>query len=199
MAESAQTPAISFRSNVFGNNVVVEVFTDRLQFGKPGPKMSPGQRVALGAVTSGASVIFTGLDKKGSQLTVIPLEIIESVGVVARGTRDKAKHLTNAGVFPGRGNWKSSLVVLTFAGHSLEIPADSDEADSIRILISDFSTSRKQQLRGSDQDSSGASGIAKDSHTSGIADELKKLHDLRQLGAITDEEFNTQKAKLLGT
>jgi hypothetical protein len=199
MIHSEQLPAISFRSIVFGNNVVVEVFTDRLQFGKPGPKMSTGQRVALGAVTSGASVIFTGLDKKGSELTVIPLEIIDSIEVVARRAKDKAKHLSNAGVFPGRGNWKSSMVVLTFAGHSLEIPADSDEADSIRILISDFSASRKQQLGDSDPNSLGTSGIARESSTSGIADELKKLHDLRQLGALTDEEFDAQKSKLLGT
>lgn len=31
-----------------------------------------------------------------------------------------------------------------------------------------------------------------------VADELKKLHELKQKGAITDKEYQTQKAKVLG-
>lgn len=34
--------------------------------------------------------------------------------------------------------------------------------------------------------------------TMSVADEIKKLADLRASGVLTDEEFQTQKAKLLG-
>ncbi len=199
MAENEQEPIASFRSTIFGNNVVVEVFNDRVQFGKPGPKMSTGQRVALGSVTGGYSVIFTGLNKKDSELTVIPIEMIDSVEVVARGAKEKAKHLSNAGVFPGRGNWKSSTLMLTVAGHSIEIPVEKSEAESTRALISDFASSRRQQLRSSEGNSSSVSVIAAESSASHVADELKKLHELHQLGALTEEEFVAQKSKLLGS
>jgi hypothetical protein len=199
MAKIEQTPLISFRSNVFGDNVVVKVFEDRVQFGKPPPKMSTGQRAALGAATVGASVIFTGLGKKDSDSTIIPLEIIDSVETVARGAKDKAKHLSNAGVFPGRGNWRSSFLVLTFSGHTVEIHVDSNEAESIRVLISDLAASRRQQLRGSEQNFSSGSERYRESRSSGIADEIMKLHDLQRMGALTEDEFNLQKSKLLGT
>ena len=32
-----------------------------------------------------------------------------------------------------------------------------------------------------------------------VADELKKLAELRDAGVLTEEEFDTQKAKLLGS
>jgi hypothetical protein len=199
MADFEQAPLTSFRSTVFGGNVVVEVFGDRIQFGKPRTKMSTGQRAALGAATAGTSVVFTGLVKKDSEMTIVPLEIIDSIEVIARSTKDKAKHLSNTGVFPGRGNWTSSSLVLAFAGHSLDIPVDSNQADLICTLIRDASASRKQQLRSSEQSPSGVSEMVEVSGASGIADELKKLHDLLQMGALTEQEFNTQKSRILGT
>ncbi len=35
-------------------------------------------------------------------------------------------------------------------------------------------------------------------HTESVADELTKLHNLRNTEVLTDEEFNKQKIKLLG-
>ena len=43
-----------------------------------------------------------------------------------------------------------------------------------------------------------AKAIEAPSSTHSLADELKKLADLRQAGILSDDEFQTQKTRLLG-
>jgi hypothetical protein len=90
-----------------------------------------------------------------------------------------------------RGVFKADIVVINSGGTgNLEIKAVTKrEAENAKILIEDLikkTTAAADTAQGS---------IAEES----IAEELRKLADLKKEGILTDEEFQAQKRKLLGS
>ena len=88
----------------------------------------------------------------------------------------------------------ATLGIESAGGHSISVPGIAkDQAPEIKKFIEGCIQSYRQQLM------TGRPGsiASQESAPQSVADELKKLADLRVAGILSDEEFNAQKAKLL--
>lgn len=66
------------------------------------------------------------------------------------------------------------------------------------ITIVSFVRKHGEGSRASEPDSSAVGDAPSDDGTNDIADQLKKLADLRDQGILTGDEFESEKKKLLG-
>jgi hypothetical protein len=175
-------PVMKFKSHVAGKNADVAVYFDRIEWTKEG-RMGTASKLALGAATLGTSMIATGVSgKKGTE--VIPIKSISSVVTKKDGLRFTA------------------VQVIT-VGNTIDFRVGHGEADGIRACLIDLMLDKHptQNISATSiapEVAPAPSAPAPTASTLSVADEIKKLVELRDLGALTDIEFDEQKKRLLG-
>jgi hypothetical protein len=177
-------PVMKFKSHVSGKNADVEVYIDRIEYTKEG-RMGTASKLALGAATLGTSMLATGVSgKKGTE--VIPIKSINSVVTKKDGFRFTA------------------VQVIT-AGNTIDFRVGHGEADGIRTCLIELMLDKHptQRIASSPPAPEAASAVAAPqvssaTSASSVADEIKKLVELRDLGVLSDSEFEDQKKRLLG-
>lgn len=175
-----------FKSHIEGKNADVSIFADRIEWSRKGGVSTA--KVLGAAMTAGMSLVATGVSKKGANSEMIPVKSLTSVISERDGLRF----------------WK---VTVTASGNSIDFRCDRSEADEVKRLLTQLMVgSHPAQVKASASTvpASVSAPIvpppaAAPAATSGIAEELKKLAELRDAGILTDEEFASQKSKLLGS
>ena len=165
-----------FKSHVSGKNADVNIFVDRIEWLRDGG-MSKGK--ALGALaTGGMSIVATGLRHKGGS-EMIPVKSMTSVMT----ERD------------GLVYWK---VTVTASGNSVDFRCTKLEAEQAKSVLTQLMLgTHPTQVKSSVSPS--PVPARESTSTTGVAEEIKKLAELRDAGILTAEEFAAQKTKLLGT
>jgi len=173
-----------FKSHIEGKNADVSIFADRIEWSRKGGVSTA--KVLGAAMTAGMSLVATGVSKRGSNSEMIPVKSLTSVISERDGLRF----------------WK---VTVTASGNSIDFRCDRSEADEVKRLLTQLMVgSHPAQVKASASAAPASvsapivSAPAVPAATSGIAEELKKLAELRDAGILTNEEFASQKAKLLG-
>lgn len=177
------SPLYRFKSHIDGKNADVSIFVDRIEWSRKGGVSTA--KVLGAAMTAGMSLVATGVSKRGSNSEMIPVKSLTSVISERDGLRF----------------WK---VTVTALGNSIDFRCDRSEADEVKRLLTELMVgSHPAQVKAAP--STGPVSVSAPTApapapvaTSGIAEELKKLAELRDAGILTDEEFASQKAKLLG-
>ena len=174
----------NFKSHIVGKNADVDIFADRIEWNLEG---GISKAKALGALaTGGISLAATGIRKKGANSEMIPVKSLTSVTAGRDGLRF----------------WK---VTVTTSGNSIDFRCDRSEAEQAKSILTQLMVgTHPAQLKPTsplttDPVPSPTISAPPPAATSGIAEELKKLAELRDAGILTEEEFASQKAKLLGS
>ena len=172
----------NFKSHIGGKNADVNIFADRIEWSLEG---ALSKAKALGAIaTGGISLAATGIRKKGANSEMITVKSLTSVTVERDGLRF----------------WK---VTVTASGNLIDFRCDRSEAEQAKSILTQLMVgTHPAQLKPTsplttDPVPSPTISAPAPAATSGIAEELKKLAELRDAGILTDEEFASQKAKLL--
>ena len=163
-----------FKSHIEGKNADVNIFADRIEWHREGG-MSKAK--ALGAMaTGGLSLAATGIRHKGGS-EMIPVKSMTSVMTERDGLRF----------------WK---VTVTASGSSVDFRCDKSEAEQAKSVLTQLMLGNhpSQQVPSAPAVSASTPSAAP---ASGVAEELKKLAELRDIGVLSDEEFAAQKSKLL--
>lgn len=177
-------PIMKFKSHVTGKNADVEVYIDRIEYTKES-RMGTASKLALGAATLGTSMLATGVSgKKGTE--VIPIKSINSVVTKKDGIRFTA-------------------VQVIASGNTIDFRVGHGEAEGIRTCLIELMLDKHQTQKIAPlppaPEATSAIPTPPDAPTpsiSSVADEIKKLVELRDLGALSDSEFEEQKKRLLG-
>lgn len=164
-----------FKSHIEGKNADVNIFVDRIEWFREGG-MSKAK--ALGAMaTGGLSLAATGIRHKGGS-EMIPVKSMTSVLTERDGLRF----------------WK---VTVTASGNSVDFRCDKSEAEQAKSVLTQLMLGTHPAQSSSSP--APATAITPPPTSSGVAEELKKLAELREIGVLTEDEFAAQKAKLLGS
>jgi|688.fasta_scaffold428332_2 hypothetical protein len=176
-------PLMKFKSHVAGKNADVEIYVDRIEWAKEG-RLGTASKLALGYATVGMSLLATGVSGK-KDTEVIPIKSISSVVTKKDGIRFTAVRVITTGntidFRVGHGDAegiRSCLIDLMLDKHPTQVAASSPPVPDATIAVTP-----PQQ--------------APVPATSSVADEIKKLVELRDLGALSDTEFEEQKKRLL--
>jgi hypothetical protein len=179
-------PLMKFKSHVAGKNADVEVYVDRIEWMKES-RMGTASKLALGVGTAGMSLLATGVSgKKGTE--VIPIKSISSVVTKKDGIRFTA------------------VRVIT-TGNTIDFRVGHGEAEGIRSCLIDLMLDKHPTQLATSSPPAPAPEVtnpvsspqaASAPSTMSVADEIKKLVELRDLGALSDSEFEEQKKRLLG-
>lgn len=184
------TPLLKLKSHVDGKNADVEIFSDRIEWAKAGGLSAT--RLTAAAFTMGASLAATGA-RKGGGSEMIPVRSMSSVTTQKDGLR-----------------FYKLVVVST--GNTVEFRVDKAEAEAAKTLLTQLMVgSHPSQNTGpaatpvapmpppvAPMPPLAAPASPPASTGPGIADRLRELAALRDEGLLTDDEFQQQKAKLLG-
>jgi hypothetical protein len=171
-------PLLSFKSHIDGKNADVAIYTDRIEWSKSGV-LGTGGKLALGAATGGLSLLKTGVSgnkSKGSE--VIPVKAISSVTTKKDGLR-------------------FTSVAVICSGNAIDFRVSHGEAAGVKDLLAQLMLGTHPSQQASPIPSPSPTAQT-DAPAASVAEELKKLAELRDSGVLTDEEFAAQKAKLLG-
>lgn len=176
---------MEFKSHIDGKNADVAIYQDRIEWSRDGRVSLT--RVAAGAATAGASLLKTGV-RKGGGSEMIPIRSISSV------TAQK----------DGLINWK---VVVIASGNTIEFRVDKSTANQAKSLLTQLVTGSYTSAPSGPAPVPAVpltqppppppSAPASTAASSSVADELLKLKQLLDAGVLTDEEFASQKARLL--
>lgn len=168
-------PLMRFKSHIDGKNAVVEIYPDRVEWNRGG--ISP-TKITTGVMTAGVSFLATGLRRSKSGSEVIPMKAISSVTT----KRDGLMY---------------TKVQVICSGNTIDFRVPHGDAPGITQVLTDLLLNRHpRQVPTHVPNSSGHQAV---SPGSGVADELTKLASLKASGILTDEEFQVQKRRLLGS
>lgn len=168
--------------------------------GKMRARLQPGEVVVLAmrpskTVTCGLYVITIGLWeiwRRRHQYIVTDQHAILVKGIVSRSERslplDRVQDATTS-----RQLWVGAVVVSTAGGQGSALKMTGLSSKQSRRLSSEILAAVKNQ---SGYNPASQSSLAPQSS---VADELAKLAGLRDSGALSEDEFAAQKAKLLGS
>jgi Short C-terminal domain len=153
------------------------------------------QLAELNEMQSGQSdLLQSGLDGEG---------VIVAHGTPARGAQwfnmdiDMEVHVGSKA--PYRVNNQYLVPAGATIGAGVKLPLKVDPNDPAKIAI-DWDSAQQAPARGEVRVSDGAGGFKAQSGGSGdTVAELERLAKLKESGALTDAEFEQQKAKLLGS
>lgn len=177
------TPLLKLKSHVNGKNADVEIFADRIEWAKVGGLSAT--RLAAASLTMGASLAATGA-RKGGGTEMIPVRSMTSVTTQKDGLRFY------------------KLVVIA-SGNTVEFRVDKAEAEEAKVLLTQLMVgTHPSQTSGATSNPTAPAPPPTPPATppaaagTGMAERLRELATLRDEGLLTDEEFQQQKAKLLG-
>ncbi len=167
---------LRFKSHIDGKNADVIVYPDRVEWAKEG-FMGTGAKLALGAATMGVSLLKTGVSGKTLGSEVIPVKSISSVTTKKDGMR-------------------FTLVRVICTGNTIDFRVSHSDAEPIKQLLTSLILGSHPALRRVQPQS--APSPASSGSSSSVADEIRKLAELRDAGVLSESEFAVQKTKLLG-
>jgi hypothetical protein len=158
---------MQFPSHIAGKNAKVAIYPDRIEWSRSGLKVPGG---VTGTVLSGGLALLAASSRKDTNM--IPIRQIQGV------TTHKA----------GLG---FTTVRVASAGDATEFRVTKREAEQARSTLLQLMNQPVQPV----MSQPGPPAAAPDGLV--VADELRKLAELRNEGVLTDEEFAAQKARLL--
>lgn len=164
-------PLLQFTSHVPGKNAKVAIYPDRIEWERTGLKVPGGVKGAV--LTSGLTLLAASSRK---DTNMIPVRQIQGV------TTHKA----------GLGY---TTVRVATAGDTTEFRVTKREAEQVKSTLLQLMDQPVQPVM--DQPVQSAASL--DDSRRSLADELRKLAELRDAGVLTEAEFAAQKARLLGS
>ena len=164
-------PLMEFTSRTEGRNAKVAIYEDRIEWGRSGWHPPGGATAAV--LTAGMSLALPG---KRKDTNMIPIRQIQ-------------------GVTTHRAGLRYTVVKVATAADTVEFHVSKAQAEEAKALITQL------MLGGSAPVPvpvpTPAAAPPSPAASASVADELAKLMRLRDAGALTDDEFAAQKAKLL--
>ncbi len=170
-----------------------------------------GQMQQMGDMISQAKDQLGELSDSSSERSQILVNGISGQGViVAHGTPERGAQLFNmdidmevhvSGRQPYRVNNQYMVPAGATIGQGVTLPIKVDPSDPAKIAI-DWDSAQQAPARGEVRPVGGSGFVPAPAPSGGAADhvaELERLAKLRDSGALTDAEFEQQKAKLLGS
>lgn len=174
---------LQFKSHIAGKNATVRIFSDRIEWERP--RGVSGGKLTAGILTSGVSLLATGVRSGRAGTEMIPIKNVSSVTTKRDGLRFTA------------------VQVIT-SGNTIDFRVSHNEAGPIKDLLTELVLgNHPSQLAPKSSEPALANQAADPppapaSATSGLVADLEKLAELRERGILTDEEFSAQKSRLLG-
>ena len=165
-------PLLHFKSHVDGKNADVSVYVDRIEWAKEST-FGKG-KLALGAATGGLSLIKTGVKGRQQGSEMIPVKSISSV------TTDK-------------DGMRFTKVRIICSGNTIDFRVGHHEAQRIKGIHSSLVLGSHP----AQQTATPAAPPAPAGDSPDIADQIRKLGDLKDAGLVTEAEFAAAKADLL--
>jgi Short C-terminal domain len=163
-------PLMEFTSRIEGRNAKVAIYEDRIEWGRSGWHPPGGATAAV--LSSGMSLLLPGKRKDTNMILI--------------------RHIQ--GVTTHKAGMRFTVVKVATAADVMEFHVGKAQAEEIKDTIT------RLMLGGAMGPGSSPSAPAPSPPTQAlVADELAKLVQLRDAGALTDEEFAAQKARLLGS
>lgn len=159
---------LQFKSHIEGRNADVLIYTDRIEWAREG-LLGTGGNLALGAMTAGLSLLRTGLKGKQQGSEVIPVKAISSVTTKKDGLR-------------------FTRVSIICSGNTVDFRLGHDEARRVKELITSL-------VLGTHQSQAAPPPATAEPD---VLTQIRKLGELKEAGLLTDEEFASKKADLLG-
>jgi hypothetical protein len=160
-------PVMQFRSHVADSRVQVNIYPDRIEWRRTGYKPAGGVTAAV--LTGGLSLALPG--RKDSNM--IPIRMIQGVTTHRNGL-----------------SW--TVVKVTTGGDITEFKVSSRQAEEIKATLL-----RLMQVPNTPAQVAPTPVPVAPPTPVSVADELRKLADLRAEGLLSDEEFAAQRAWLL--
>lgn len=168
-------PLLQFKSHINGKNADVTVYVDRIEWAKEG-SLGTGGKVALGAMTGGLSLLKTGVMGRQQGSEMIPLRSVSSVTTEKDGFR-----FTNVRVI--------------CSGNAIDFRLGHDEAKRVKDVLNSLVLGSHPAQQNPVPVSSApppAPPAAPD-----VAQQIRKLGELKDAGLLTEEEFTAKKTDLL--
>lgn len=181
-------PLLTLKSHIDGKNADVGIFPDRIEWAKAGGLSA--SRLTAATFTMGASLLKTGV-RKGGGTEMVAVKAMSSVTTAKDGLR------------------YYKLVVVA-SGNTVEFRVDKADAERARTLLTQLIVG-SHPLQAAplqvalpaivpvvapppppSQEASPAAAAPS------VGDKLRELASLRDEGLLTEDEFQSQKAKLLG-
>jgi hypothetical protein len=159
---------MEFTSHVEGRNAKVAIYEDRIEWGRTG--WHPPGGVTGAVLTGGMSLALPG---KRKDTNMIPVRQIQ-------------------GVTTHRAGLRYTVVKVATAADVVEFHVSKAQAEEAKSLIT------RLMLGGGRPAAPFRPPTAESVPSVSVADELAKLMQLRDVGALTEQEFTAQKARLLG-
>jgi hypothetical protein len=169
---------MQFKSHIDGKNANVEIYADRVEWERP--HGLSGTKISTGILTGGLSLLGTVLRSGRAGSEIIPIKAVSSVTTKRDGLM-------------------FTKVQLTCSGNTIDFRVQHKDAQLATALLTDLILGKHPAQQpvnqpAMSQDTSGSRGPTANPS---VADELVKLANLRAAGVITDDEFTSQKHKLL--
>lgn len=181
------TELLRFKSHIEGKNADVAIHSDHIEWALEG-RFGTKSKLALGAATGGLSLLKTGIGGGTKGTEIIPIKSISSVTTRKDGIR-------------------FTVVSVITSGNTIDFRVGHAEAGQIKTLMMDLVLGRHasqtatppapiaQPPQGPHTQATPAAPAAGGS----TLEQLKMLGELRDSGVLTAEEFDAQKAAILGT
>ena len=133
-----------------------------------------------GIVIPYESIINISLKTEEQISKDVTLTRLIAMGVLAFGAKKKTKNITN-------------YLIVNYLNNGIECTAVFT-GETLPKVVSQINTARQKYLEAHPTKKAGGMAPSKDD----IYAEIEKLHDLKEKGIVTEEEFITKKAQLLG-
>lgn len=176
---------LEFTSHIDGKNAMVQIFSDRIEYTKPG-KISM-TRLAAASMTVGASLLATGV-RTGGDAEMIPIRNITSVNT-------------------GKDGLRYHKVVVTASNATIEFRVDKTVADAAKFLISQLMLGTHPSQVAKETNATQIVVTPTTQPPSTVPptpspepdkfESLKKLKELHDAGILSDAEFESEKQKIL--
>jgi Short C-terminal domain len=165
-------PQMTFTSYIAGNSAGVAIYPDRIEWGRRGLKGG-----VTGLVLSSGLPVLAGTRKNTN---MIPIRMIQ-------------------GVTTHRAGFSYTTVKVATAGGVTEFRVTKAQAEQVRqLLLQLMNGSVPHAATPVPQAHPPGPGQSLPSSSASVADELRKLAELRDAGMLSDDELAAQKARLLG-
>ena len=179
-------PLMTFKSHVDGKNADVAIYVDRIEWAQAGAVSLT--RMATGAATAGLSLLKTGV-RKGGSAEMMPVKSMSSVTA-------------------GKDGLRFYKVTIIATGNTVEFRVDKKDGEAAKVLLTQLMLGSHPAQRPQPAAApavlpppppAAPSPLAGGVSSVSVTDELLKLVQLRDAGALTEAEFQAQKAKVLGS
>lgn len=173
-------PVLRFKSHIEGKNAQVEVWPDRIEWRQnvSGGAGRTAARWSAAAMTGGLSLLATGIKGRKQFGNMIPIRMIQ-------------------GVTTQRAGIGFTAVKVKTASDTIEFRVTKADAESVKSTITNLMLQGPIPAPAPPMAPAAAPPHQPAAEPASVADELKKLAELRDAGVLSAEEFEAQKTRLL--